>query len=901
MLVGRSRELDRIEALLGGARTGRPGVLVIRGEAGIGKTALLECAAEAAHGFRVLRTTGVESEAELGSAGLHQLLHPLVGHLDELPGPQAAALRAAFALDAMASTDRFAIYAGTLGLIAAAAEAHPLLCLIDDAHWLDSVSAEALVFAARRLQADAVVMLFSARPEAQRSFTRSGLPTLELAGLDASASAELIAANGRPVGTFTVKTLMRVAGGNPLALLELPRGLSDEQLLGSAPLEDPVRVSGVIEAAFLARVRELSLDTRRVLLLAAASEPATTGTMLAAGGTRESLAAAEHAGLVHVQAETIVFRHPLVRAAVYHAATGSERREAHAALASVLRDDAELRAWHLAAAAAGPDEHLAAVLEQTADRAARRGSMATRARALTRAAELTPTRSERGRRLLDAADAAWLAGQTSHAAELLDQAAALVEDPPRLADLALARARIVEGQSETLAVVAAAQAVERCDPHRAASMLCWAHDYMWDTGDMEKSRALVERGWELVGRTIGPDTVAIACAVAWQWLSDMRVAESLPLARQSIEAAVAMTDAESLYHAAFLAEMLVYAEDSSARAALAKITDRAQELGALHCLCWAQIARSELELRESRFTAAYAAAAEALTLGELLGDYQTSHAAGALAHVDAMIGRADDCRRHADLAIERAPGNVWVEAVARRARGVLALSTGHIDIAVRELDAATSLVAGVQHPGFLDCHLDHAEALLRAGKADRAAALLAELESRATETGLHRTVAAVRRGGALAVSNDSLDDAFLGAVRSAERASPLDEARARLCYGERLRRVGRRADARAQLRSALATCEQLGAEPWAEHARRELRASGATLRRDPLVREQLTPQELQIAATVAEGKTNREVGAAYFISPKTVEVHLSRVYRKLGIHSRSELIRLRSAQKWPGP
>jgi DNA-binding CsgD family transcriptional regulator len=493
---------------------------------------------------------------------------------------------------------------------------------------------------------------------------------------------------------------------------------------------------------------------------------------------------------------------------------------------------------------------------------------------------------------------AWLAGHASHMRALLDRAEPLVDDPLSRADLALARARIEEGQHDPVpSLIAAARAVEDSDPTRAAMMLCWAHDWVWDACRMEDARAIVERAWRLVGRMVSPATIVVATAVAWQRLSDMHDDDSLALARQTLHTAVQFADPEGLYNAAFCAQLLVYAEEHAAHEGLDALINRAQELGALHCSCWALIARSELQLREGRLSDAYAAAAEALTIAELLGGYQCSHAAAALAHVEGIMGRADDCEQHATLAIEQTPGDLWVEAVARRARGVLALGVSDLDTAVQELDVATSLVAAVQHPGFLDCHSDHVEALLRHGETDQAGVRLAELESRATKAGLHRTVAISRRCRALSASDDRLDDAFTQAISSSEHVSPLDEARARLCYGERLRRGGRRADSRVHLRAALETFVQLGAKPWAEHASRELRASGSTIRRrDPFVHEQLTPQELQIAITVAQGKTNREIGAAFFISPKTVEKHLSSAYRKLGIRSRAELIRLQLTQ-----
>lgn len=435
MLIGRERECEQLDELLDRARLGRSGALVIRGEAGVGKSALLDHAAARAVDARIVRTLGVESEVELELSGLLDVCRPLESLVDELPEARAAALRAALGEGPAHALDRYAIGAATLGLLAAAAEQRPLLVLVDDAQWVDAASADALLFAARRLDADSVVVLFAAREDDGPTFEAPGIPELEVEGLDLDGASALLRAEG-VADASVVSRLHQATGGNPLALVELVGELSEAQLAGREPLAEPLPAGSAVERSFARRAEGLPDATRKALLTCAVSRAASPGVILRAFGAlgleASALEPAEDAGLVTIRDGRVDFTHPLVRSAVYHAAQPSERRGVHRVLADAAGDASpEERAWHLAAAALGPDEDAAAALEDAAVRARDRSGYAAAASALERAARLTPDPEPRSRRLAAAADAAWEAGRGAGAAELLDEALAITTDPVR--------------------------------------------------------------------------------------------------------------------------------------------------------------------------------------------------------------------------------------------------------------------------------------------------------------------------------------------------------------------------------------------------------------------------------------------------------------------------------------
>jgi hypothetical protein len=445
MLVGREEERAHIERLLVHAREGRGGALVVRGAAGIGKTTLLEHAVQTAHSFRILRALGVESEGELPFAGLHELVRPIVQLINELPRPQARALKAALALAPDAPGDRFAAYAGTLGLLAAAGAEEPLLCVVDDAHWLDDESAEALVFAARRIEHDPVALLLAAREPGAPGFAAPGLTELRLDGLRREESKALLAARGPSLRPAVVERLLETAGGNPLALLEFAPGAARSEEMG-----EPLPVGVAVERAFLERSARLSARAQRALLLVAASnpdEPEALWAALEADGIRaDSLAEAERVRLL-TPGRRLDFAHPLARSALYQAAAPADRRAAHGLLAETTKAR-DRRAWHLAASVSGPDEAAAAALEQAAVIARGRGGVSAEAAALERAARLTPDLEARARRLFSAALAAEAAGRFERGEELLLEAVELTTDAGLRADSVARRSYLLFDRGE---------------------------------------------------------------------------------------------------------------------------------------------------------------------------------------------------------------------------------------------------------------------------------------------------------------------------------------------------------------------------------------------------------------------------------------------------------------------
>ncbi|HEX8927686.1 MAG TPA: ATP-binding protein, partial [Actinomycetota bacterium] len=506
MLYGRDAERSAIAALLNAARNSRSGVLVLRGQAGAGKSALLRDAVTQAADMQVLEARGVESEAELAFAGLHQLLRPILGQVDRLPPPQATALKAAFGLQQGRGEDRFLVSLAVLGVLAEVAEQRPVLCVVDDANWLDEASASALGFVSRRLEAEGVVLLFAARDEAPRRFNAAGLPELEVAGLDRVAVAALLADRAAvKVDPQVRERLVEQTGGNPLALTELASLLTVGQLSGKEPLPPQLPLTDAVQRAFLERVRRLPADAQTLLLVAAAEATGRPATVLAAAATMGAgagaLDAAEEAELVRLRGGSLEFHHPLVRSAVYQAATTSQRRLAHRALAAALHreGDADRRAWHLAAAAVEPDEQVVGELDAVAERARERGGFEAACAALERAAGLCADPVARGRRLVAAAESAWLAGQLDRTAGLLRAAWPLASDPLVRAEVGRLRGwyelSIGSAAAAQPILVQAALDVATVDPRRARRILAAAAEAAW----LERDRAA---GAEL-GRVAG--------------------------------------------------------------------------------------------------------------------------------------------------------------------------------------------------------------------------------------------------------------------------------------------------------------------------------------------------------------------------------------------------------------
>jgi DNA-binding CsgD family transcriptional regulator len=885
MLVGRETESAGLGKLLDDAREGRSGALLLRGEAGIGKTALLEHAATLAAGFRVLRATGIESEAELPYATLHQLLRPLEDRIDRLAAPQADALRAALGLGGDEDeADRFLIGVGTLMLLAGAAEEQPLVALLDDAAWFDRASLDALGFAARRLHAEGVALLFAVREDPARPFSLPGVEELRVGRLEAADARRLL---GDGLDAARRDEVVARAHGNPLALLELARSASD------AP--------GGAEQAFADRIAALPERTRELLLVAAADSTTSLAVVGAAaarlGIDAAALEPAELDGLVLAADGAIEFRHPLVRSAVYLAAPFARRARAHSALAEVLvgEEDADRHAWHRAASVLGTDEGAAAELERTAGRAAARAGHAAASAALERAAELTPAPGDRARRLVGAARAAGYTGDQARALALLDRAGAL-DDPELRAVAALVRGSVAlhRGALDDAFERFLEAAQPGAAPRTALMGTIRATDTVWQAGFWDRLGEIQARV-AAIEPSNDEERSAAAVAVGLTSFASNDFDIAIPALRHAVATAAGSRDSITLLHAAWAS---AFSGDLAGARRLATVSERlSRASGAIGALVGSLISLAAWELAEGRLEAAETAAAEAQVLGGDTGQHaQVAHATALLAQVDAVRGRVDACRRRAEEAGAgaRAYRAAQAAGASESALAALDLSLGN---AAEALDRLSAVFSGGQLAYRFDAIDDLVEAAARAGRPGEAREAHA-LSARWTEASMTPYLQIVHaRGRALLAEPDEADERFRDALAvHALEPWPFMQARTELSYGEFLRRARRKADARTQLRAAFEGFQRLGAAVWADRAAAELRATGESARkRDASTIDQLTPQELQIARLVAEGGRNREIADRLFLSPKTVEYHLRKVFQKLDVASRTELAKLFSS------
>jgi DNA-binding CsgD family transcriptional regulator len=913
MLVGREDECARVDRSLAQAREGVSAVLLLRGEAGIGKSALCRYATEHAGGMTVLATRGTESEAELPYAGLADLFRPVLDCLEAIPAPQAAALAGALAIAPAAAAERFTVAAATLSLLAAAAESGPLLVVIDDAHWLDRPSAQALSFAARRLFADRVALLVTARSEYEPPLDLAGATELTLTGLDLTSSTELLRRTApTPVATPVAQRVHQATDGNPLALIEACGLLTERQLAGREGFHEPLPASAGLEAAFLRRVTGLPRATQRALVIAATSDSDEIAAVAVAisslGIAADALEVAEGAGLLRMTDHGVVFRHPLLRSAVYHRADAGERRAAHRALAAALADERsrDRQVWHLAAAATAPDEQVAAELEHAARDARSRRAHGAAASAFERAAQLTPDPGSRARRLLEAATDLQLSGASDAALGLLDRALACAEGPLLRARVQQLRGRIEIWRGRLSVahelLVSEATAVRELDRSQAALMLAEACLPCLLAIDCTLALETAERASEMAtgGSGIAEVVSGILLGEALIMAGETQPGRALLLRNCAVLEA---TDplAAGLHELLGTAAVgLTFAEEYAvARRLLDGAIGAARVASAPGALPWLLACRAQLDHRTGRWHEAYAAAFEAAQLAVETDQVALRPPALACsALIEAAEGRDAECRAHSaqvlafgqshDIATWRAHGGAIL--------GLLELGLRRPAEAIDWLEpvAAFALSHGVGEPACLQWAPDLIEAYVHAGRDDDAATTLAALERQATHTGGTWALAAAARCHGLLAEEDTFEEYFSAALHLHDRTpTPFERARTQLCRGERLRRSGLRVEAREQLRPALVAFESLGAAPWAHRTRTELHASGETARRrDHSSRERLTPRELQVALVVAEGATNNEAAASLFLTPKTIEFHLGNIYRKLGIRSRSELARL---------
>jgi DNA-binding CsgD family transcriptional regulator len=897
--------LDRLlEVVRGGA--GR--ALVVRGEPGVGKTALLDYLAERASGCRVTRVAGVESEMELAYAGVHQLLTPMLNRLQRLPGPQREVLLTAFGLGSGSAPDRFLVGLATLSLLSEVAEEHPLVCLVDDEQWLDRASAQVLGFVARRLEAESVGLVFAAR---MPSDELAGLPELVVEGLrEADARALLAAALTGPLDARVRDRLVAETGGNPLALLELPGGLTPAELAGGFALPDAPPLAGRIEESFRRRLDALPADTRMLMLVAAADPVGDPVLMWRAAkrlgiGTQAATPAAE-AGLVEVGAR-VRFQHPLVRSAAYRSASLQERQAVHGALAEATDPelDPDRRAWHRAHATPGPDEDVAAELERSAGRAQARGGLAAAAAFLERAALLTPDPDHRAQGLLAAARAKRDAGALEAALELLVVAEAGPLDARSAAEVEHLRGQIAlvqrRGSEACRLLLTAARRLEPLDAALARETHLEALGTAAWAGDIDSPGALRTAAEAARAAPPGPsppravdvllDGVALRLTEGY--------AAAAPTLTQALRRVLALDVADDevgrwLWLAGGRATVwLVALELWDAESWHALVTAQARvarDTGALVQLQYALNSLAAAHLFAGELNAAARLLEEERLIGEASGSPPIGYTEMTLA---AWRGREPAASEliEATSRAATARGVGRMVNAATSASSVLANGLGRHDAA---RDAAWLAFQRDQlgFGPFVVAEL--AEAASRTGDEARVRAALDWLSQRTEGTraaptewalGIQARVRALLSEGEAAEPHyrESIDRLGRTRVR-------VQLARAHLLYGEWLRRQRRRIDARAQLRTAHAMLEAMGIEAFAERARRELQATGETARkRTAETRGELTAQEALIARLAREGLSNPEIGTRLFISARTVQSHLGKVFAKLAISSRSQL------------
>lgn len=876
MVQGRDEERDRLDRMLADARTGTSAALLIHGEAGIGKTALLEYAARSADGMRSLRVEGIESELELAFGGLHQLLLPVIDLIDQLPGPQAAAMRAIFGLADDVVGDRFTIGLAVLTMLSEAAGEGRLLCLIDDAQWLDQASMDALSFAARRLQAEGVVMIFTVRGAA----TLRGVPHLHLRGLADEDAAALVAG----LSPYVAKRIMEESQGNPLALRELSAALTPAQRAGQLSPLTLSAPSNRVQDDFLEQIRRLPEATQAVLLVAAADDTGDLDLVLnASAGTVDDLEPAERATLIVLSGDGLRFRHPLIRYAVYQGAPLARRLAAHQALANLLTSPrhAHRRAWHLAAAARGPDEQVAGELERVAEWAGGKQAMASASAAYERSAQLTPDATTRTRRLIAAAQAATDAGQDERGGVLADQVTLPVRDPGMAADLARVRAVVELGRGSPEAagriLVECAGLIGQSRPDKLPSLLVDALHAAYSSG---KADLIADIG------TRAPDLRVMSVPVRLFTGDVPGALGELALLRDDQDAGFMDRLMTGIY-------CQLVADHAAAHKIAAEAVAHCRAHGISGWLATALHLLAQVELARGLHEEAAAHASEGLRLADHSDlEHRAAYLRAVLAMLAAVQGRQDQCRSLAEdaLAYTRPREVRRGTADALWALGLLELGLGHAEVALERLEQAREEVA---HPLMaLSLLPDLVEAAVRSGRPQRAKEAVGLLEEWANAVPHPALGALAHRCLALTSSQGAAEEHFAAAVRLHEGGSEFERARTELLYGEWLRRARRSIDARGHLHQALDRFARLGAEPWARRTVTELQAAGE--RPDPAGPadgpiNRLSPQEREVVRLAATGATNREIAARLFLSPRTVGHHLYRAFPKLGVSSRAEL------------
>ncbi len=902
VLRGRRVEREVLGGLLEAVRCGESRVLVVRGEPGVGKTALVESVIASASGFRVVRAVGVESEMELAFAALQQLCAPLLGRLDRLPAPQQDALGVAFGLRSGEAPDRFLVGLAVLSLLSEAVEGQPLLCVVDDAHWLDRASAQALVFVARRLLAESVALVFSTRQA--RDDELGGLPGLVVEGLpDGDARALLGSVLHVPLDERVRERIVAETRGNPLALLELPRGLTPAELAGGFGLPDAPGLSGRIEDSFRRRLVGLPAETQRLLLVAAA-EPVGDPLLVWRAAGRLGIgaqAAADTDGLLTIDAR-VTFRHPLVRSAVYRAASPEDRQGVHRALADATdpQVDPDRRAWHLAQATPGFDEDVASELERSAGRAQSRGGWAAAAAFLERAALLTPDGSPRARRALAAAQAKHQAGGFDAALRL-----AAIAEVGALNDLQRAQVDLLRGQiafalrrgnDAAPLLLEAAKQLEPFDPVLARETYAEAFAAAMYAGRLAKSVGVVD-----VAKTVRAAKPAVPSpqpARAQDLLLDgqallitERPGAATPMLKRALSAfrgdSLSNDDALRWLWLACTTAIQLW-DDESWYVLSDRHVQLARDAGALTVLPLALNFCAGSRVSAGEFAAAEALVEEAKGVSLAIANPDVSISGLNLAGWRGRQTEALELIQASDRdAASRGEGRRI--GAGHYATAVLYNGLGRYQLALHA--ARKALEYPLELATSRWALSEQVEAATRSENPGLAADALGRLSETTAASGTDWALGIEARSRALLSEGEAAEALYREAIeRLARTRVRVELARAHLLYGEWLRRERRRHDAREQLRTAHQLFTQFGMEAFAERARVELQATGEHARKRTVdTRDDLTPQEAQISRLAADGATNQEIAAQLFISPSTVDYHLRKAFRKLGVKSRHQL------------
>ena len=902
-LRGRARECAQLDETLAGAWAGESRVLVVRGDAGVGKSALLDYVTNAAGGMQSLTAVGVESEMELPFAALHQLCAPLLGRLDGIPEPQRIALETVFGVRTAAPPDRFLVGLAALSLLSAASEDGPLLCVVDDAQWVDRASAQTLGFVARRLLAESILLVFGTRNPVDELV---GLPELEVSGLGAAAAGELLDSVARARLDRRIRDrIVAETRGNPLALLELPRGLSMTQMAGGLGLLQPESLPGRIEESFLARIEALSGETRRLLLIAAAEPVGDPVVMWRAAEELGVMAGATDAGGVDgllTVSERVTFRHPLVRSAVYRAASPEERRVVHSALAAATdaTADPDRHAWHRAAATTRPDDGVAAELESAAARARARGGLAAAAAFLERSAALSTEVTRRDGRAISAARTSMDAGDFTGARRLLGA----LRDRP-LSELHDVEAELLEGQLAFVAgpgpdapgpLLSAARRLEALDVDSAREtyMIAWQAAVFAGHGAAPEVLTEICRG-ALALPSPGGERRPVGLLL--EGLALLVLEGRAGAAEQLREAGrvfalgdISLTDVLHWGPAATAASNAVW--DFHATSAIARRhVETLRQVGALGQLPVQLTALAAATTWLGDFAETEALVSEAAAVAAATGSQLAPYAE---LQLRSLQGNESAASGLITMMIDQADqgGQGLAATTAHWCAAVLHNGLAHYETAAEEALLAT--VMSVDPWVEMWALPELIEATARLGDMERARRSLTRLMTLTQHCETPLADGVTLRSRAVVEQSEAADALYLDAIERLVRGGEAHPtlARAHLLYGEWLRRQGRRIDAREHLRRAHEMCAAIGMEAFAERARRELMATGETVRRRTAAAsadDELTPQERQVALLVRDGLSNPEVGARLFLSPRTVEWHLRKVFAKLSISSRRQL------------